>query len=87
LGTPAVGYDIPGLRDSIRHEYNGLLVDPDPKSMAEALIELLSNDGLRRRLSSNAIEWAKRFSWDRSAEEFEELISSGISTIDGEAIR
>lgn len=75
LATPAVGYDIPGLRDSIRHGYNGLLVDGgDIHAFAEAMVKLLTNDELRVRLSRNAIEWARRFSWDKSAEEFERVI-------------
>lgn len=75
LATPAVGYDIPGLRDSIRHGYNGLLVDGgDIHAFAEAMVRLLTDDELRLRLSRNAIEWARRFSWDKSAEEFERVI-------------
>ncbi len=76
LGTPAVGYNIPGLRDSIKHGYNGFLVDNNPEALADAIIEILSDDKLREKLSRNAIRWAKRFSWDRSAEKFERLIKS-----------
>ncbi len=78
LGTPAVGYNIPGLRDSIKHGYNGFLVDSNPKALATGIIEILSGDKLREELSRNAIEWAKQFSWDRSAEEFERVIKNAI---------
>ncbi|AIY89548.1 glycosyltransferase family 4 protein [Geoglobus acetivorans] len=78
LGTPAVGYNIPGLRDSIKHGYNGLLVDSSPEAMAGGIIEVLVDDELREKLSRNAIEWAKQFSWDRSAEEFERVIEEVI---------
>jgi glycosyltransferase involved in cell wall biosynthesis len=77
--TPAVGYDIPGLRDSIKHEYNGLLVERgDIQTFAEAMVKLLTDEELRLRLSRNAIEWAKRFNWDRSTEEFERVIENVI---------
>ena len=79
LGTPAIGYDIPGLRDSIKHGYNGLLVENNPKALAEAIVRILTDDKLREELSRNAIEWAKRFSWDKSAEEFERVVSSALS--------
>ena len=75
LGTPAVGYNVPGLRDSIKHGYNGLLVDCNPKALAEAIIKILLDDNLRRTLSRNAIKWARRFSWDKSAEKFERIIN------------
>ncbi|MEM2936813.1 MAG: glycosyltransferase family 4 protein [Candidatus Bathyarchaeia archaeon] len=70
-GTPAVGYDVPGLRDSIRHGKTGVLVPPkDLGALAGALMKLLSDHGVRRELSRNALEWSREFSWDRSAEEF-----------------
>jgi len=74
LGTPAVEYNIPGLRDSIKHGYNGLLVDNNPKALADGMVKILSDDKLREKLSRNAIEWAKQFNWDRSAEMFERVI-------------
>jgi len=76
FGTPAVGYDIPGLRDSIKDGYNGLLVRPDPRSMAEGLESILSQEAMRRQMSENALEWSKQFSWDRSAQAFEALLES-----------
>lgn len=76
LGTPAVGYDIPGLRDSIRDGYNGLLTAPTPAALAEGAGRLITDRAMRMRMSADALEWAKGFSWDRSAAEFEEVIKS-----------
>lgn len=76
LGTPAVGYNIPGLKDSIKQGYNGILVESEPESLAEGLIEIITNDKLRKKLSKNAIKWAKKFSWNKSAKEFEKIIKS-----------
>ncbi|EHR78585.1 glycosyl transferase [Thermococcus litoralis DSM 5473] len=76
LGTPAIGYNVPGLRDSIKHNYNGLLCEPNPKAMSKALGELYEDEALRKRLSENALEWAKRFNWDESAERFERILKS-----------
>lgn len=78
-GTPAIAYNVPGLRDSIKHGYNGLLVkNRDIKALANSIIMVLTDDKLRKDLSKNAIEWAKRFSWDKSAEKFERIVSSAI---------
>jgi glycosyltransferase involved in cell wall biosynthesis len=40
MGTPAVGYDRPGLRDSVSAA-GGLLVEPTPAAMADALERML----------------------------------------------
>jgi|Deesub1362A_J573_1020465.scaffolds.fasta_scaffold01775_6 glycosyltransferase involved in cell wall biosynthesis len=78
-GTPVISYDVHGLRDSVKHSYNGLLVeDGNIKALAETIIGLLENNNLREELSKNAIEWAKQFSWDRSAEEFERTIFNSL---------
>lgn len=74
LGTPAVGYDIPGLRDSIKNGKNGLLVRPDPASMARAIDALLSDELMRDSLTAGALTWSKSFDWDKSARWFEEII-------------
>jgi len=78
LGTPAVGYNIPGLRDSIRHEYNGLLVGRNSKALAEGLITILTNEELRVNLSKNSIKWAKQFNWDKSANNFLNVIRNNF---------
>jgi glycosyltransferase involved in cell wall biosynthesis len=70
LGTPAVAYDVPGLRDSIRHGVTGWLVQPG-QGLASALIKSLDELGnpVRQRIiGTEARAWAARFSWDSSAE-------------------
>jgi len=74
LGTPAVGYNIHGLRDSIVDGKTGLLVQPNPKELAAALVTLLENKKLRKKLGRNALSHARKFSWDRSAKKFERII-------------
>lgn len=74
-GVPVVGYDVPGLRDSIRNGYNGFLVeDGNVDELASVVVEIIENPKLRRKLSHNAKKWAKQFNWDRSAEEFERIL-------------
>jgi glycosyltransferase involved in cell wall biosynthesis len=43
LGTPTIGYDVPGLRDSITAS-GGLLVRESPSHLAQALIEFFKSD-------------------------------------------
>jgi len=70
MGTPAIGYNVHGLRDSIRDGETGLLCETNPEAMAGKAFELLSDNALLQRLSRNALTWAGEFNWDRSAEEF-----------------
>ncbi len=78
-GTPAIGYNVPGLRDSIRDGETGLLVPHgDIEQLAKAIIAVLTDSELRARLSRNALEWSSRFSWDNSAEEFLEILEQRI---------
>jgi glycosyltransferase involved in cell wall biosynthesis len=70
VGTPAVAYDVPGLRDSVRHGVTGWLVRPD-ESLATALINALdelSDPDQQRLIADQARAWAHSFSWDSSAE-------------------
>jgi len=78
-GCVAIGYNVPGLKDSIKDGVNGFLVDNgNIKALAKRIIEVLKDEELFNRMSRQAIEYAKRFSWDRSAEEFERIIKKLI---------
>lgn len=77
-GTPCIAFDVPGLRDSIKHKRTGILVkeDGNVQKLAEAIIMVLKDDKLRQRLSKNALEYSKKFSWDKTAKEFLDVINS-----------
>jgi glycosyltransferase involved in cell wall biosynthesis len=78
-GTPSVAYDVPGLRDSIRHGETGILVRlGDIEALAEALISLLMDDELRKKMSQNALKWSKKFTWDKTAEDFLKVVKSVV---------
>src|SRR5438105_7122327 len=50
-GKACVATDIPGSRDLVEHEKDGLLIPPeDHKALARALQQLVASPGLRRRL-------------------------------------
>jgi glycosyltransferase involved in cell wall biosynthesis len=66
FGTPAIGYNVPGLRDSIRDGTTGLLVTPSPRSLADAMSRLWADRALYMRLSSAASEWSRSFTYEAS---------------------
>ena len=75
MGTPAVAYDVPGLRDSVKNGETGILVEHNtPDSLANSAVSLLKNRDELRALSSNALSFSKHFSWDVCAELFDEMI-------------
>lgn len=68
-GTPAVGYDVPGIRDSIRHCETGLLVPAgDHDALGQAAAALVRDPERYQRLRRAAIEWGEGFSWDATAD-------------------
>ncbi len=68
LGTPAVVYNVAGLRDSTRDGITGIVVEENnPKCLAKSILRILNDDELRRKFTDNALVWAREFSWDWSA--------------------
>jgi glycosyltransferase involved in cell wall biosynthesis len=63
-GTPAVVYDVPGLRDSVRHEETGLVVKPNVDALAEGMIRISSDRDEYARLMRGARSWSRAFSYD-----------------------
>jgi glycosyltransferase involved in cell wall biosynthesis len=63
-GVPAVSFDCPtGPADVIEHDRSGLLIpDGDVDGLARALIALIEDEPLRRRLGSGALARAGDFS-------------------------
>jgi glycosyltransferase involved in cell wall biosynthesis len=77
LGTPCVGYDVSGLRDSVKDGETGLLAEAgNVDDLADKIIMFLTDDTLRERLSRNALDYSRRFSWDESAKVFLEILRS-----------
>lgn len=68
-GAPVVAAAVGGLTTVVDDHTSGLLVDGhDPRDWAVALRRLLSEDGLRDKLSAGALAQAATFAWDATAE-------------------
>ena len=69
-GRPIVASAIPGYREVMRHEIEGLFVPPkDALALAGTLIRLLRDEPLRRRLGEAGRARVIRYSWDRVGQE------------------
>ncbi len=76
-GTPAIGTDTTGLKDSIINGKTGFLVPyGEPKILAKKIVEILKNDDLRHTLSKNAVKWARNFGWNKGLRQFETIVTA-----------
>ena len=78
--TPAIAYNVPGLRDAVKHMETGILVRPgDAKRLAETITTILEDDDLREKLAINAYKRAQRFTWDNTATKILETINKTLA--------
>ncbi len=69
VGTPAVGYDAPGIRDAIRPGRTGLLVPSgDPRALASAAVSMIEDPATYESMRLEARRWAECFTWDATAD-------------------
>lgn len=71
-GLPVVASEIPGYREVVRDDEEGLLVPPrDPGALAAALGRILDDPDLAARLGKAGVARAARYSWDTVIREVE----------------
>jgi glycosyltransferase involved in cell wall biosynthesis len=69
FGTPAVGFRVRGLVDSIKDNETGFLVNSEDEAVKK-IINIWNNKEEYNKLCQNALNWAKNFSWDKTKDEF-----------------
>ncbi|MEO5498907.1 MAG: glycosyltransferase family 4 protein [Candidatus Saccharimonadales bacterium] len=70
-GTPAIVYDVDGLRDSVKHRSTGLICrDGNYAEMGNMINDLVGNNKLYQDLRSNAWSWSKEFTFENSYNDF-----------------
>lgn len=78
-GTPAVVYDVDGLRDSVRHGQTGLVTTPAPECLAAAVVLLFNDPGLYRDLQHRAWQWSKQLTFDRCYQDFKHILQEATA--------
>jgi glycosyltransferase involved in cell wall biosynthesis len=74
-GTPVVMTDNKGSRDYAVNGFNALISQPgDVKSLVDNLLKVLQDDKLRDKLIENGLETAKKFTWEKTVENFEKAL-------------
>ena len=76
-GTPAIGWAVPGVQDSILDGKTGLLVPfGDVDELAKTITKCLSESKSYQDLSRSAVDWARQHSWGVAADMFAEAMDS-----------
>lgn len=76
LGCPIVSADNQGIRDIITDGVEGYIVNVgDPEALADRVSRILSDPQLRTRMSVAALRRADDFSWERSADMLESILT------------
>jgi len=84
-GVPVVCANAGGVPEVFQDGFNGLLYPPgDDDAMAKAIIRLLQDRELAKKISANAVETASRFTWERTAEQtlrvYKEVLQENTSS-------
>lgn len=73
-GTPAVVYNVDGLRDSVKNHETGWVCDKNtPEGMSEKIFSALSDKEEYERRRRNAWEWSKNITFEKSYEDFKKI--------------
>jgi glycosyltransferase involved in cell wall biosynthesis len=79
-GMPVVTTETCGMMDMVEDEYSGLLVKPaDSEAFAAAIERVMTSAELRRKLGHNAQETMRRHTWERAAEQLEQVFQLAIA--------
>lgn len=67
-GVPVVCSNAGGVPEVFQNGFNALLYPPgDYRAMAEAIVHVIQDKELAKKISTNAVQTAKRFTWERTA--------------------
>ncbi len=77
-GTPAVVYDVNGLRDSVKHYRTGLVTEPSPSSLAYGIVKILSHPDMYEHMRHEAWKWSKQITFDKSYADFKQAVGVGL---------
>ncbi len=75
-GKPVVAFNVTAIKEVVKNKETGLLVEPDSRKLADALLTLLSNQSLREKMGRSGREFvSKTYSWDICAQKMSQVYS------------
>jgi glycosyltransferase involved in cell wall biosynthesis len=79
-GLPVAALEAPGVVDIVRHGVNGFLAPfSDPGLLAECVVRLLRDTGLRRQFSDAALDTARQHSIANTTRQIEDVYEFAVA--------
>jgi glycosyltransferase involved in cell wall biosynthesis len=79
-GVPPIGTRVGGIPDVIQDGESGILIESkDSAAIASAIIRLLEDPDLRKRLSEKGLETSRKFEWKKILEKIDGIYESVLS--------
>jgi len=73
-GTPAVVYDVDGLRDSVRNNQTGMVTAVNPAALADGFVALLSDPTVYETVRRTGWEWSKTITFEQSYKDLKKVL-------------
>jgi glycosyltransferase involved in cell wall biosynthesis len=85
---PVVAFRVGGVSESVLNDKTGLLVKPESRELANAILKLLSDESMSEKMGRQGREFVRRnFSWDICAEKmfqvYLEALEQKVSRLSG----
>jgi glycosyltransferase involved in cell wall biosynthesis len=75
-GTPAVVYDVDGLRDSVHDGQTGLVTTSTPNALASGIVDLLQDSQRYSDMQHNAWGLSKEITFEASYKQFNKIVEA-----------
>jgi glycosyltransferase involved in cell wall biosynthesis len=77
--TPAVVYNVAGLKDSVRHGETGIVIKNNkPEEMGKQAVKLYNDKKRYKKFQKNCLKWAGSLKWDEIVQESIQLINKTV---------
>ncbi|HSD98833.1 MAG TPA: glycosyltransferase family 4 protein [Patescibacteria group bacterium] len=75
--TPSVVYNVAGLKDSVKNNITGIVLEANsPSEMAKQAILLVNDKKRYSRFQTNGLSWVKSLSWEKATQQSLQLLES-----------
>ena len=81
LGKPIVATKRGGIPEIVKNMRNGILVNRDPNSIADAVVYLFKNKDLYEKISQSNLKSVRSFDWNNIINEYIELYKTLILSL------